>query len=264
MRTLTPEQVRPLVRIASFNRVEGISNWGPRRIVDLELILVTAGRFSYRSATEYVEAAPGGLIFFEPGLEHIFRLESEVDGKGFWYMHLELLRGARYSAGDYRLEPRPPRVTDVTGDRPLEDCFRRCTEALSGYGKYRDAILEASARELWLRLAEHWAGRAFRELSPRTRDMVNWLRNHLSDPISRQELARRYYITPEHVNAIFKRELGISPTQFIHRERVLLANRLMVTRGLTAKEAARRVGFCDQFYFSKVFKKVMGVPPSRA
>jgi YesN/AraC family two-component response regulator len=24
------------------------------------------------------------------------------------------------------------------------------------------------------------------------------------------------------------------------------------------------VGFCDQFYFSKVFKKVMGVPPSRA
>jgi transcriptional regulator GlxA family with amidase domain len=95
-------------------------------------------------------------------------------------------------------------------------------------------------------------------------EMVGWLRQHLTEPVSRRDLAARLYVTPEHINAMFKKELGISPTQFVHRERVLLANRLMLTEGLSVKEAAARTGFCDQFYFSKVFKKVMGVPPSRA
>jgi len=94
--------------------------------------------------------------------------------------------------------------------------------------------------------------------------MVEWLRARLAEPVSRRDLAGAFFLTPEHVNALFRKELGISPTQFLHRERVLLAHRLMQSEGLSAKEAAARAGFCDQFYFSKVFRKMMGVPPSRA
>ncbi len=264
MRIVRAEDVRPLVRICNFNRVEGVSSWGPRFIEDPETILITAGRFSYESASEAAEVSAGELLFIPSGVQHTFAMCPGVGERGFWYMHLELIHGGSWAEGDYCTEPIPQRVTDVSGDRDLEGCFRRCSEVLSGYGRYRQAMLESAGKELWLRLAEHWTGQAFRKLSPRTQEMVTWLREHLTEPLSRRDLAARYYVTPEHINATFKKELGISPTQFIHRERVFLANRLMVTEGLNVKEAAARVGFCDQFYFSKVFKKVMGVPPSRA
>jgi len=43
---------------------------------------------------------------------------------------------------------------------------------------------------------------------------------------------------------------------------VYRAYQLIQHEGLSVKEAAPRVGFCDQFYFSKVFKRIMGVSPS--
>jgi AraC-like DNA-binding protein len=42
------------------------------------------------------------------------------------------------------------------------------------------------------------------------------------------------------------------------------AHRLLTDEGLSVKETAARVGFDDAFYFSRVFKKVMGIPPSAA
>jgi AraC-like DNA-binding protein len=87
--------------------------------------------------------------------------------------------------------------------------------------------------------------------------MVAHLRAHLDRKITRRSLAREFGITPEHVNALFKKQLGVTPTQFIHRERMQLAYRYLRDEGASVKEVATRVGFDDPFYFSRVFKRVM-------
>ena len=93
--------------------------------------------------------------------------------------------------------------------------------------------------------------------------MVAYLRAHLCEQVSRRDLAREFSVTPEYVNALFKRELNVSPTQFVHRERALLAYRYLRDDRLSVKEVAARVGFSDPFYFSKVFKRLVGVSPSQ-
>jgi AraC-like DNA-binding protein len=125
------------------------------------------------------------------------------------------------------------------------------------------SLVQAIAREILIRLARRWAGDTAGGVTPRMERMMSWLRAHLEESVSRQDLAREFALTPEYVNALFKKELGITPTQFIHRERVLRASRHMQSRGLSVKQAAARVGFNDPSYFSKVFKRIMGVPPSR-
>ena len=264
-RVLTPDAVRPVVVHSNYMTVARGQSWGERVIPDLELILIVAGRFSYNVRGE---AAPvllkaGDVLLIRPGESHTLRREEEPAHAAFSCIHLELLPGARWASGDYRCDPPPRRVTPVDS-WAIHDLFMRCSEVFSGYHRYRTALIETLVRELWIRLSECWTGGGPGGGIPeRVRPMVSYLRAHLADPrVGRRDLAREFRITPEHVNALFRRALGVTPTQFLHRERILKAYRLLRDDGCSVKEAAAQVGFDDPFYFSRVFKRVLKRPPS--
>ena len=55
---------------------------------------------------------------------------------------------------------------------------------------------------------------------------------------------------------------GLTPVDFYRRYHVERSAQLMRDQGLTVSEACYRTGFSDPKYFSKVFKKFLGVTPS--
>ncbi|MEJ5090039.1 helix-turn-helix domain-containing protein [Sphingobacterium faecium] len=59
-----------------------------------------------------------------------------------------------------------------------------------------------------------------------------------------------------------KKELGKSPSQFIQDRVVLEAKKLLHLTYLSIKEIAAKLGFEDEFYFSRYFKKNVGISPS--
>jgi AraC-like DNA-binding protein len=101
-------------------------------------------------------------------------------------------------------------------------------------------------------------------LSARIEQMAEYLRQRYRDPVGRLDLARHFGLTPQYVDTLFRRELRTTPTEFLNRHRVLLARNLIRQEGLSVQAAAEAVGFSDAFYFSKVFKRHLGVPPSKA
>ena len=80
----------------------------------------------------------------------------------------------------------------------------------------------------------------------------------------RRYLARRFGLSAQHVNRVFKEEVGCSPTSFVQRECCQRAPRLILEENLGVAEAAERVGFADPSYYSRVFTRIIGFPPSRA
>jgi AraC-like DNA-binding protein len=112
-------------------------------------------------------------------------------------------------------------------------------------------------------LLGHWQQPASTKLSPRMEAMLAYIRGHLQQPLSRQTLASAFGLSPEHINLLFRRELGMTPSAVINRERVMLAYRLIHEQGKSVKEAAYAVGYQDPFYFSRVFKRTLGIPPSQ-
>jgi AraC-like DNA-binding protein len=80
---------------------------------------------------------------------------------------------------------------------------------------------------------------------------------------TRHDLAKKFSISPEHVNALFKKELGLSPAKFLKRIKIYKACRLLREDGLSIKETADRMGFYDEFHFSKAFKQIIGASPSK-
>jgi AraC-like DNA-binding protein len=260
---LSPPELTPVPSYTNYMEVTPGQAWGPRTIPDTELIYIVSGHFRYRDGAGEVDAGPGDVIFIPPEEEHTLRFMGEQAGR-FGCIHGELCVDGTWASGYYRPVPLPKTVTHTGVHTELRELFRRCDTAMREYRHYRDALASSIYHQIWIMLSEYWVMHpAAPHLSVRLQQMLDWLQAHLSEPVSRKDLARDFGLAPEYVNALFKAEIGISPTQYVHRERVILARRLLVDEGVSVKEAAVRVGFSDPFYFSRVFRKVMGVPPSQ-
>ncbi|MBN1863394.1 MAG: helix-turn-helix domain-containing protein [Victivallales bacterium] len=76
------------------------------------------------------------------------------------------------------------------------------------------------------------------------------------------EIARELRITPQHLIRIFKKTLGTTPLVHLQGIRIRKSCELLLHSGMTVKEIAFSVGCNDQRYFSRVFRRAMGMTPS--
>jgi AraC-like DNA-binding protein len=156
----------------------------------------------------------------------------------------------------------PDRITQVGDVDYLHGRFQRLAEVYRSYQPFRDIQVNTIAREIILILAEHWRRPVGPDISTRMQAMLHHIRSNLTMRLNRQTLARQFSLSPEHINLLFRKELGMTPSEVINRERALYAYRLLHEQGRSVKEAAYEAGYSDPLYFSRVFKRLFGVPPS--
>jgi AraC-like DNA-binding protein len=263
MKLFQPADYCPEVHYVNYISVQTGQVWGPRAIPDFELILIVDGRFSYADGENpLVLCVPGDVLCIPPGREHFLKNEATDGARAvISCIHLEMTNG-NFLDGDYQLAA-PPAVLTRTGGYPVvHELFKRCEQIYTGFSPNRAALLQAVAWEILLHLSEFQEGGTER-LSPRMRDMLDFIQRHVLETLSRADLAHAFSISPEHVNALFRKELSSTPTQQIHRAKVFRAYTCLVHDGLTVKETAEKLGFYDEFHFSKIFKRIIGMPPSR-
>ncbi|MNC36171.1 HTH-type transcriptional activator Btr [compost metagenome] len=89
----------------------------------------------------------------------------------------------------------------------------------------------------------------------------NYIFNHLYEDISLSRLAEIAGLNASYLSQLFKKETGLAVSDYIQRERIEEAKRLMELPGITLSDIAIRLHFNDQSYFTKVFKKYTGKTP---
>lgn len=262
MKIIKAEEVYPSVKIANYMALEKtrIHHWMRRVNPDFELILSIRGEFEFinHDTGERVIQPPGTVLLIHPMEFHSYKLISE---KGFFScIHCELSAGKRYADGDYALEEEPLRLTPCGGE--VQDLFRRTAQTFQRSGRFCQPLRDTLVREIWLFMAECWQNAAANPQDIRLDAMLDYLNSNLTAHYGRAELARKFHLTPQHINLIFKQSLGVSPTGYVHRELIRAGYRLLQEEGLSVKETADKLGFANQFYFSRTFKKVFGITPS--
>ena len=100
-----------------------------------------------------------------------------------------------------------------------------------------------------------------RKRSPRLAKMMAYIEEHLSEKIELASIAEHVGVSRTYASAVFKEELGITISEFILRERMLEAKRLLRDTDMTSAEISRRLGFCSQSYFTKNFTETEGMTP---
>jgi signal transduction histidine kinase/AraC-like DNA-binding protein/ABC-type sugar transport system substrate-binding protein len=93
------------------------------------------------------------------------------------------------------------------------------------------------------------------------RQAMAYLHEHYAQPITREDVARHVNMNEDYLTFCFRKELGMTPIAYLNRYRINQAKQLLATRSLSITEVALEVGFYDHSYFSRVFRREVGLSP---
>jgi AraC-like DNA-binding protein/quercetin dioxygenase-like cupin family protein len=92
---------------------------------------------------------------------------------------------------------------------------------------------------------------------------IKYIQFNYSHDISIDDVAKSVGVSRSHLYRVFMLNVGKSPIDYLTEYRINEACKLLRAGNLSIAEVAISVGFFDQFYFSRVFKRAKGMPPSK-
>ena len=231
-----------------------------RTVPDYNLIFVTRGNVVWTIGDEDHPLAPGNLVIVPPRIPH--HACSSTPRVTLGSVHVEAtLPGGQ----DIFALLQPPRLQTFTGRR-LE---RYLLGALEEFARadLGEALLMLShwARLITLELFRDNAERSLlrpRPLDPVVAALLEELERRIDRPTMLGDLAAFAGYTPQHLNRVFNRVLGVTPLQYLTRLRMDRAATLLSDGRLTVRGVAAEVGYDDPYYFSRAFKQATGRSPA--
>lgn len=102
-----------------------------------------------------------------------------------------------------------------------------------------------------------------KEQAPLIEESLRYIRAHFEERLNLEDVARRLYINAQYFSRIFKRETGVTFTEYINSMRVQAACNLLTATNYPAYRIANECGFSDPSYFNRVFLRHTGMTPQK-
>lgn len=88
-----------------------------------------------------------------------------------------------------------------------------------------------------------------------------YIRQHLAKELSREDIAGQVYLNPDYLTRIFKKETGMSISDYILQQRLSIAANLLANTSLSVSLIAAEIGYVNFSHFSRMFKKYYNKSP---
>lgn len=91
-------------------------------------------------------------------------------------------------------------------------------------------------------------------------EILRFIDSHFTEAISIAQIANLFGFSPNYLSTLFHQKIGTTYTNYITNLRMKEARNLLRS-GISVKETAWAVGYSDEQHFTKLYKKIMGLPP---
>lgn len=91
----------------------------------------------------------------------------------------------------------------------------------------------------------------------------DYIYKHIYDEINHNEIANKVELSPKYLSFLFKKEVGITVSEYIQQTKIDEVKKLLAYSKTPISEICSLLNFNDQSYFTKVFKKVVGITPKQ-
>ena len=146
-------------------------------------------------------------------------------------------------------------VTALLGELVRESYSREFGSELSAQGLLLQFMVRLN------RLARHTEQpEQSRQQSALVRQVLSYISEHLSQSISLEDLADRFFVSKYYLSHTFSKEVGVSLYRYIMLRRLLLARQLL-GQGMPAGKVSESCGFSDYTSFYRAFKSEYGISP---
>lgn len=102
-----------------------------------------------------------------------------------------------------------------------------------------------------------------RNSNPNMSLIISYIHEHYMEPLSLSEIANQFHFNPSYLSSYFSAHNNEGFSEYLNRVRVERAAELLAKEIVSIAEISEQVGYSDHSYFTKVFKKIMGISPSQ-
>lgn len=236
--------------VGAVSSDEGFYNNNARR--DFYLIYVTEGEFDISLDGKTGVIKKGTAVIIEPGTRFIYRAEQGICTEYYWI---------HFTGRDVRrlLEMLTVPINeflDVGVHVTLKELWQRL---------YREFILsddlfEVTTMSILMYILSS-LGRYMNSSGSRLIKSVEYINMHYKEEIRISDMAKKEKMSESTFRKLFYAATGFGPNEYIQRVRVNAAAALLEGSDKKLSEIASLVGFYDEYYFGRVFKKRAGMSP---
>jgi len=152
----------------------------------------------------------------------------------------------------------------IDGGADVEEILRLCQH----YASEVDSVNGIEALNRWIGAILHkFISFAFDFCNIKHQNVIfktnAYIKEHLTEKISLDQAAEHVFLSKSYFCRIIKDELGCTFTEYVNRIRVDRSKSLLRNTGMSIVEIACAVGFDDQSYYTRIFKKQTGLAPGK-
>lgn len=260
----THQWADPLLPLIFHTNVVVWENSAPNWHENVEFLLCLSGEGYVKCDTETLDFTPGALVVVNSGVLHSVHSQSEVT------YHC-LIIGNTFCK-ESGLDMTEIRLQDSLQDAGITALFSAAADAIRSHKEcpqlYTAARVRCALLALLAELCQHHTAADNTQNAPVSpsvdwvKNTILYIKNHLSDKLTLDAIARHVGISKYHLSREFKDLTGQTVFEMVNLIRCKEARRLIVS-GASVSEAASACGFENASYFSRCFKNLFGVLPSK-
>lgn len=95
-----------------------------------------------------------------------------------------------------------------------------------------------------------------------TKKAKEYIKANFAKPITLEDISREINVSPQYFSKLFKEETGENFIDYLTGIRIKIAKDLLESNDVSIKEICYNIGYSDPNYFSRIFKKTVGVTPT--
>lgn len=208
------------------------------------------------------EISKDQLLVIPAGVPHVYGAALQAP----WSIHWFHAIGENVPCYLEKLEVTAERpVVPLGGDVRLFSLFEEVLEGLEhGFTATHLIYAAHSLTHLMGLILRHKDEFGYGETSVRQRmeKSIEFMKGHLREPLTVATLAALVSLSRSHYTKSFRRVTGYAPLSYLNHLRMQRAVQLLNTTDLSIKQIGDQLGFSDQFYFSRAFRKLHNHSPS--
>lgn len=244
-----------------FERASG-HRWERDGLAEGILIYCVAGRGVFEFEDKRWAVLPGNVLYCYPLTHHIYAADFDDPWSLYW-MHLSgpALNEYIRMAGLSMTKP----VIHIGQRAEVIDLFCSLLKLYQPIPTEAEWLATVSCAQ---HILSHVAlasqqGSAMSEHDAGIQAVIAHMETCLNSDLKLTHFAQHAGLSPSYFCKVFKTLTGRSPMDHFNRLKIREACSLLSTQDTTVKEVASRLGFHDPYYFSRLFKKLVGLSPDR-
>lgn len=226
---------------------------------NIEILYFKNGSGYVYCDNEKLTGNPGDVIVINSNQEHAFASDSSVE----YYC---LIPDTDFCANN-GINTSAIRFSTMIKDKKLCDMLDKFIGVFYSSDVYRDAMLRTELLSILIYIAKNHSSQ--NESAEATSNVkkgvyfaIGYIKSHLSEKITIDELAESVNISKYHFIRHFKKITGDTPVTFINKLRCETAKKLLSVGSYSINEVCEKCGYENMSYFAKVFKKYTELTPS--